>query len=98
MLPDRKGRPEPRARQGPAGPAGDAGPAGPTANSGPDPAAAYATATPIKHVVVIFGENISFDHYFATYPTAQNNAGETAFKALDGHAGGEQSRDSARPE
>ncbi|HVW28792.1 MAG TPA: alkaline phosphatase family protein [Polyangiaceae bacterium] len=39
------------------------------------------TATPIKHVVVIFGENVSFDHYFATYPTAQNNSGETAFHA-----------------
>lgn len=26
------------------------------------------TATPIKHVVVIYGENVSFDHYFATYP------------------------------
>jgi phospholipase C len=37
------------------------------------------TATPIKHVVVIFGENISFDHYFGTYPKAQNNAGETPF-------------------
>ena len=24
--------------------------------------------TPIKHVVVIFQENVSFDHYFATYP------------------------------
>src|SRR5258707_12964086 len=23
--------------------------------------------TPIKHVVVIFGENIFFDHYFGTY-------------------------------
>jgi len=28
----------------------------------------------IKHVVVIFGENISFDHYFGTYPTAANLA------------------------
>ena len=28
------------------------------------------TATPIKHIVVIFGENISFDHYFGTYPYA----------------------------
>ena len=37
------------------------------------------TATPIKHVVVIFGENISFDHYFGTYPKAQNNSGETPF-------------------
>ena len=26
------------------------------------------TATPIKHVVVIFDENVSFDHYFGTYP------------------------------
>ena len=30
------------------------------------------TQTPIKHVVVIFGENISFDHYFGTYPLAEN--------------------------
>ncbi|MFC5862555.1 phospholipase C [Acidicapsa dinghuensis] len=37
------------------------------------------TTTPIKHVVVIFGENISFDHYFGTYPKAQNNSGETRF-------------------
>ena len=35
------------------------------------------TATPIKHVVVIFQENVSFDHYFATYPNAANTAGET---------------------
>jgi phospholipase C len=26
----------------------------------------------IKHVVIIFGENISFDHYFGTYPVAAN--------------------------
>jgi len=25
-------------------------------------------ATPVKHLVVIFDENVSFDHYFATYP------------------------------
>jgi phospholipase C len=30
-------------------------------------------ATPIQHLVVIFDENISFDHYFATYPNAQPN-------------------------
>ena len=30
------------------------------------------TATPIKHLVVIFQENVSFDHYFATYPHATN--------------------------
>ncbi len=31
------------------------------------------TETPIKHLVVIFDENNSFDHYFATYPKAQPN-------------------------
>jgi phospholipase C len=30
------------------------------------------TTTPIKHIVIIFGENISFDHYFGTYPNALN--------------------------
>lgn len=35
------------------------------------------TTTPIKHVVVIFPENISFDHYFGTYPNAANRPGET---------------------
>src|SRR5580692_7422971 len=39
------------------------------------------TATPIKHLVVIFNENRSFDHYFATYPTATNPPGEPVFKA-----------------
>jgi phospholipase C len=39
------------------------------------------TATPIKHVVVIFGENISFDHYFGTYPNATNPRGEPRFNA-----------------
>jgi phospholipase C len=35
------------------------------------------TATPIKHVVVIFDENESFDHYFGTYPYAANTDGST---------------------
>lgn len=39
------------------------------------------TATPIKHLVVIFGENISFDHYFGTYPNALNPAHEPRFVA-----------------
>jgi len=39
------------------------------------------TNTPIKHVVVIFQENISFDHYFGTYPVAENLNGETKFHA-----------------
>jgi phospholipase C len=42
---------------------------------------AQATKTPIKHLVVIFQENASFDHYFGTYPQALNPAGETLFKA-----------------
>ena len=46
--------------------------------------AAPATATPIKHLVVIFGENISFDHYFGTYPHATNPAGEPQFHAAAG--------------
>jgi phospholipase C len=35
------------------------------------------TSTPIKHVVVIFDENVSFDHYFGTYPYAANTDGST---------------------
>jgi phospholipase C len=38
-------------------------------------------ATPIKHLVVIFQENVAFDHYFGTYPNATNPAGEPAFQA-----------------
>jgi len=41
------------------------------------------TTTPIKHVVVIFGENIAFDHYFGTYPNAANTDG-TPFTAAKG--------------
>lgn len=47
-------------------------------------ARALATATPIKHVVVLYQENVSFDHYFATYPKAANPAGEPAFTAKAG--------------
>ena len=42
------------------------------------------TRTPIKHVVVIYQENVSFDHYFATYPNAKNPSGEPAFYARKG--------------
>ncbi len=35
------------------------------------------TTTPIKHLVVVFQENVSFDHYFATYPVAADIPGET---------------------
>ena len=42
------------------------------------------SAAAIQHVVVIFGENVSFDHYFGTYPNALNLTGETAFTAASG--------------
>jgi phospholipase C len=71
------------ARPGATGATGAAGPAVP-----PDAPAQFATATPIEHVVVIFGENISFDHYFGTYPTAANLAGETPFHATAPTNGG----------
>lgn len=35
--------------------------------------------TPIHHLVIIYDENVSFDHYFATYPHAANPNGEPAF-------------------
>jgi phospholipase C len=40
------------------------------------------TTTPIRHLVVIFQENVSFDHYFGTYPNALNPQGEPKFTAL----------------
>ncbi|HTY72598.1 MAG TPA: alkaline phosphatase family protein [Actinomycetes bacterium] len=46
-----------------------------TASASADPGAAR-TATPIKHLVVIFQENVSFDHYFGTYPVAANTSGQ----------------------
>ena len=44
-------------------------------------AADAGTSTPIEHIVVIFQENVSFDHYFGTYPFALNPAGEPRFEA-----------------
>ena len=41
------------------------------------------TASPIKHIVVIFDENVSYDHYFGTYPKALNTDG-TTFTAATG--------------
>jgi len=42
------------------------------------------TTTPIKHVVVIFDENVTFDHYFGTYPHALNPPGEPPFTPRPG--------------
>jgi phospholipase C len=38
--------------------------------------AGTAAHTPIKHLVVIFQENVSFDHYFGTYPNAAGTSGQ----------------------
>jgi phospholipase C len=43
-----------------------------------------ATATPIKHVVVVFQENVPFDRYFGAYPYALNPPGEPRFVARPG--------------
>jgi phospholipase C len=42
------------------------------------------TATPIKHLVVIFQENVSFDHYFGSYPHALNPPKEPVFRPAPG--------------
>jgi phospholipase C len=39
------------------------------------------TASPIKHLVVLFDENVSYDHYFGTYPKAKNVDGTTFYAA-----------------
>ena len=48
------------------------GPYGPNSRGG-------ATATPIKHVIIIIGENRSFDHVFATY---EPKSGQTVWNLL----------------
>src|SRR4051812_26697141 len=48
-----------------------------------DPAPLAPTSTPIKHLVVIFDENESFDHYFGTYPNATNPPGQPVFQAKE---------------
>jgi phospholipase C len=49
-------------------------------NTVTDTVNALPTKTPIKHLVVIFNENRSFDHYFGTYPNALNPEGEPVFE------------------
>jgi phospholipase C len=46
-------------------------------------AAPPGSTTPIQHLVVIFQENNSFDHYFGTYPVALNPPGEPPFHAQE---------------
>ncbi|MDQ1547028.1 MAG: phospholipase [Actinomycetota bacterium] len=52
---------------------------GVSASASPNPQ----TTTPIKHLVVIYDENVSFDHYFGTYPKAANTDG-VKFTAIPG--------------
>jgi phospholipase C len=47
--------------------------------AGTPPGADTGGVTPIQHLVVIYQENVSFDHYFATYPHAANPPGEPEF-------------------
>jgi phospholipase C len=60
-----------------AAPSGPLGVPTPATSSASTWSFAPKTATPIKHVVVIFDENESFDHYFGTYPYATNTDGST---------------------
>src|SRR5713101_2526048 len=67
-----------------ADPAGQDAATSTLANARALAAPVFPTTTPIKHLVVIFQENISFDHYFGTYPNAENTKGEPAFFAAPG--------------
>jgi phospholipase C len=40
-----------------------------------------ATDSAVQHLVVIYQENVSYDHYFGTYPSAANPVGESSFRA-----------------
>ena len=50
------------------------------------------TRPPIKHVVVIFDENISFDHYFGTYPERDQPGGAADVHARRRHAERQRAR------
>src|ERR1700719_529053 len=51
----------------------------PVTTAAQTPAKRSSTATPIQHVIVIIGENRTFDHVFATY---QPKSGETVSNLL----------------
>jgi phospholipase C len=62
----------------------DASPATGTGHANGQPSPGSSTTTPIKHLVVLFDENVSFDHYFGTYPVAANNGDGPTFTAAPG--------------
>lgn len=58
----------------------------------PAPPGATGTATPIQHVIIIVGENRSFDHVFATYVPQHSDEGirnllSEGIVTADGHPG-----------
>ena len=48
-----------------------------SSNQTPPPVPIGNTSTPIKHLVVMFQENVSFDDYFGIYPNALNPQGKS---------------------
>ena len=58
--------------------------AGPAIGNAQTLAPGAGPVTPIEHLVIIFQENISFDHYFGTYPYALNTEGQPPFTPLPG--------------
>jgi phospholipase C len=52
--------------------------AAPASAASAEPAMAGSGTTPIKHLVVMFQENVSFDHYFGVYPKVTAKAGAAA--------------------
>jgi len=60
------------------------------------PGSAYAapvvgkSASRIQHLVVIFQENVSFDHYFATYPGREKPAGRAGISCSQRHTHGQR--------
>ena len=53
----------------------------------PDRSDGAGPTTPIEHVVVIFQENVSFDHYFASYPNASGFVAQPGTPTVNGLTG-----------
>src|ERR1700676_4454514 len=53
------------------------------------PGAPRATVTPIEHLIVVVGENLSFDNLFATYePAAGQSVGNLLSRGISNKGGG----------
>ncbi len=53
----------------------------------PEAADPASPTTPIQHVVVIFQENVSFDHYFGSYPNATGFVAQPGTPTVNGLTG-----------